>query len=229
MERKPGRVVLSLYENSGNMVRPWAEEGFECFCLDLRNDGHSEQFDSGGSIAFIPWDMRNGLPVALAARERAITFCFSPCTNLAISGARWFQGKGMSALIDGLTLLEAGRQIADGSEAPWMLENPIGVISSYWRKPDYVFQPWMYGDMESKLTCLWTGNGFVMPDAERHIRPAEVRESVWRMAPSEDRGHKRSVTSPGFARAVYEANGAEQFAPMRDEAGSPHRNPESGE
>jgi len=42
--------------------------------------------------------------------------------------------------------------------------HPVGVLSSYWRKPDAIVQPWMYGDLESKATCIWTGKGFIVPE-----------------------------------------------------------------
>jgi hypothetical protein len=87
-----------------------------------------------------------------------------------------------------------------------MLENPVGMLSSYWRKPDYTFQPWQYGDTYTKKTCLWTGGGFVMPDAWHVRKPAGTVESIHLMPPSADRGDKRSVTPAGFARAVFEAN-----------------------
>jgi hypothetical protein len=69
-----------------------------------------------------------------------------------------------------------------------------------------VFQPWNFGDLESKKTCLWTGGGFVMPELEFVTKPEGVKESIWKMPPSAERGNLRSVTFPGFARAVFEAN-----------------------
>lgn len=80
---------------------------------------------------------------------------------------------------------------------------------SFWRKPDHTFQPWYFGDPEQKKTCLWTGGGFVMPEPTVRDRPSGVRQSVWRMAPSPERGDLRSVTPAGFARAVFEANAAQ--------------------
>jgi hypothetical protein len=87
-----------------------------------------------------------------------------------------------------------------------MLENPVSTISSYWRKPDHSFQPWQYGDLYTKKTCLWTGNGFVMPPAVHGVEPAGVKPLIHHMPPSADRGDKRSVTPEGFARAVFQAN-----------------------
>ncbi len=84
--------------------------------------------------------------------------------------------------------------------------DPVGMLSSYWRKPDYTFQPWEYGDTYTKKTCLWTGGGFVMPEAWQRTKPAGTEATIHLMPPSADRGDKRSITPAGFARAVFEAN-----------------------
>jgi hypothetical protein len=86
------------------------------------------------------------------------------------------------------------------------------MISSYWRKPDAIVHPWQFAgllddpELENtrKSICLWTGNGFQLPDT--CPAPAPHREDVWRMGPSADRGDKRSETPMGFAYAVFEAN-----------------------
>ena len=87
-----------------------------------------------------------------------------------------------------------------------MIENPVGKFSDHMGKPDYTFQPWQYGDNYTKKTCLWTGNGFVMPEPIVKERPLDVMQSIWLMPPSEDRADLRSVTPRGFAKAVFEAN-----------------------
>jgi hypothetical protein len=106
-------------------------------------------------------------------------FAFPPCTHLAASGARWFGDKGLSALRDSISLVEACRRICEWSGAPYCIENPIGTLSTYWRKPDYIFDPCDYGayltppsDAYTKKTCLWTGGGFVMPE-KRPVAPTE--------------------------------------------------------
>lgn len=180
------------------MVAPWRDAGFECWCIDIQHDGDSVR----DGIRFIGADVRRFLP----PKRTAIVFAFPPCTNLAVSGARWFRGKGLTGLASGVELVERCEEICSWSESPWMLENPVGVLSTYWRAPDYLFQPWNFGDMESKNTCLWTGGGFVMPEFDFVSKPAGVKESTWRMPPSSERGDLRSVTFPGFARAVFQAN-----------------------
>lgn len=196
----PDPIFLSLCDRSTVMAQPWAEAGFECWCVDIQ---HPEGEHRDGNIIRVGADLHHWLPP-----RRDYIFCaaFPPCTHLAVSGARWFKDKGIGKLVEGLALVERCRLICEWTGAPWMLENPVGTISSYWRKPDHTFQPWNFGDDEQKKTCLWVGGGFVMPDFEVTECPADVRQSVWRMAPGDDRGDLRSVTFAGFARAVFEAN-----------------------
>ncbi len=193
------------------MVAPWRIAGYECWIVDLQHGSGEIRIGAmrtavgalGGELVTVGADVRTWLP---PRRDYAAVFAFPPCTHLAVSGARWFQEKGIGALVDGLSIVEACRRICEWSEAPWMLENPVGVISSYWRKPDYTFQPWQFGDLYTKKTCLWTGGGFVMPAAEYQAPPDGTKPLIHHMPPSADRGDRRSITPAGFARAVFEAN-----------------------
>ncbi len=197
-------TVLSLCDRTGNMVRPWAEAGFECLCVDIQHEGTAER----EGITFIGAELRDWLP---PPRRYAIVFAAPPCTHLAVSGARWFQGKGMGGLAEAVELVEACRRICAWSEAPWMLENPVSTLSSYWRRPDHTFDPCDYGgwleppdDAYTKKTCLWTGGGFRMPE-RKPVAPVGGSK-IHLMTPSEDRGDLRSESPQGFARAVYFAN-----------------------
>lgn len=204
--RKP--VVVSLCDWTGNMVRPWAEAGYECLCIDtrhsIRQSAEEVVGERGGSIQFQWGDVRQLGRVP----EAAIVFAAPPCTHLAVSGARDFTKKGLRLLIDALEVVEACRILCEWSNAPWMLENPVSRLSTCWRKPDHTFDPCDYGDLWTKKTCLWTGNGFVMPPKQR-VEPTEGSK-MHLMAPSSDRAALRSETPMGFARAVFQANAPEQ-------------------
>lgn len=194
------QIVLSLCDRTGVMVQPWLEAGYECWIVDVQ---HPAGLHRDGRLVRVGADIRVWLP---PLRRYVIAFAQPPCTDQAVSGARWFKDKGLAGLAGAVELVERSRDILAWTEAPWMLENPVGTISSYWRKPDHTFQPWHFGDRESKQTCLWTGAGFVMPAKAVIEKPADVKQSVWMMGPSADRGDRRSITPPGFARAVFEAN-----------------------
>ena len=193
-------IALFLCEESGETARPWSDGGVECWCVDT---AHPAGVHRDGNIVRVGCDVLSWLP---PRRDYLFACAMPPCTDLANSGNRWKADKGLGVLASALAIVDRCRQILEWTEAPWFLENPVGSIATYWRKPDYVFQPWNFGDLESKKTCLWTGGGFVMPELECVERPENVKESVWRMAPGPDRARLRSKTFAGFARAVYEAN-----------------------
>jgi len=122
---------------------------------------------------------------------------FPPCTHLAVSGARWFAKKQkdyrqQKAIVFFLQLALAPiEKIA--------IENPIGIISSLWRKPDQIIQPWQFGHGETKATCLWLKG---LPE----LKPTDIVEGrenrIHRMPPSKDRGKLRSKTFQGIANAM---------------------------
>ncbi|MEW6159366.1 MAG: hypothetical protein AB1813_18220 [Verrucomicrobiota bacterium] len=199
------RIVISLFDYSTNMVAPWAKAGFLCYCVDLR---HPTGEHRDGSIVRVGADVREWLPPYAAVK---ILFAFPPCTHVAASGARWFRDKGLGSLVEALELFDATVRLAEWTRAPYMIENPVSTVSSYWRKPDYTFDPCDYGgylrppgDAYTKKTCLWTGNGFVMPKP----KPVTAIEGsrMHRLPFSNDRAMLRSVTPMGFAQAVFETN-----------------------
>lgn len=207
------RIVVSLCDHSGNMVRPWAEAGFECYAVDLKNDDTTEQVGDG-VIHYVQADVREWEPPAADVR---IGFGFPPCTHLAVSGARWFQDKGLSKLAEAIELVAACQETLAALERPWMIENPKSTLSTHWRSPDYKFDPYQYDgytgrdERYTKETWLWTGGGFRMPVTDG-VTEADADDRIHKMPPSEDRNEKRSETPMGFARAVYLAHENDGYA-----------------
>lgn len=198
-------IVVSLFDYTGNMLKPWADAGFLCFCVDLKHPAGERRDDN---MIRVGADVREWLPPFGSIK---ILFAFPPCTHVAVSGARWFKDKGLGALVDSLQLFDAALRLAEWTRAPYMIENPVSTVSTYWRKPDYTFDPCEYGgyltpprDAYTKKTCLWTGNGFRMPE-RRRIAPVEGSR-MHRLPPGENRAQLRSETPKGFAQAVFEAN-----------------------
>lgn len=190
--------VLSLCDFTGNMVQPWLEAGHLAVIVDIQHPrGHWNRIKG---LTTVGVDILYFEP----APKYDIVFAFPPCTDLANSGARWFKDKGLPKLIDALTLVNRCREICERLGVPYMIENPVGQLSTYWRKPDHMFDPCDYGDPYTKKTCLWTGNGFVMPPKNR-VEPTEGSKMHF-LPPSADRANLRSATPMGFARAVFEAN-----------------------
>jgi hypothetical protein len=194
-------IVISLCDLTGNAVRPWAETGFTCYCVDVQHSIRRDRVE--GNIHYVWGDARSWTP---PSHPIAFLFGFPPCTHLAVSGARDFQKKGPRMLTDALDLFNACVTAGEWSGAPYCIENPVGVLSSHVRKPDHVFQPWAYGESYSKATCLWTGGGFVMPEPSVDEKPEDVEQTIWRMPPSAERANLRSATPERWARAIYESN-----------------------
>lgn len=208
-------IVLSLYDYTGTMVEPWLAAGYDCWIVDIRHPRGTTRIpyhpsrDSSNYLVKVGADVRIWLPPLV---EYAAAFCFAPCTDQAVSGARWFKDKGLAGLAGAVEMVERGRDILEWTGAPWMLENPVGTISKYWRKPDAYVHPWQFAgwneDIErenyTKKTGLWVGNRFQLPTI--NAAPEPHRHDIWMMTPSADRGDKRSITPSGFARAVFEAN-----------------------
>ena len=184
---------------------PWAEAGFLCYGVDMR---HPPGESRDGNIVRVGADVREWLPPYATVR---ILFAFPPCTHVAASGARWFRDKGLGSLIQTLQLFDAAVRLAEWTGAPYLIENPVSTVSTYWRKPDYTFDPCDYGgyldrpgEAYIKKTCLWTGNGFVMPK-RKHVPPHEGSK-MHLLPPSKNRAALRSITPQGFAQAVFEMN-----------------------
>lgn len=206
-KKKVKNITLFCFDYTGNMARPWANAGFDCYCVDIQ---HPDGITGKDNIKFIGADMLKWRPDFDTSRV-AFQAYFPPCTDLAVSGARWFKAKGMDRLIDALNLFNVAIKMAESIPAPYLIENPVSTVSTYWRKPDYTFNPCDYAgyeggenDLYTKKTCLWVGNGFRMPE-KIHKKPVQGSR-MHLMPPSDDRANLRSATPHGFAQAVFEAN-----------------------
>lgn len=202
-------AAFFLCDLTGNMAQPWAEAGIDCFCVDIQHSIRRDRVE--GNIHFVWGDVRTWRPPE--GYYPIFGAAFTPCTHIAVSGARDFSKKGGHMLRDALEMFEAGRQALAWSGAPYCCENPVGVLSSvpHIGKPDFYFDPWEYAalcedDNYTKKTCLWTGNGFVMPPAEPAPWLGEPDDRIHKAPPTDDRGDIRSATPMGFARAVFKSN-----------------------
>jgi hypothetical protein len=192
------KIVISCFDKTTNMVQPWAENGYLAYCVDI---SHPKGEHREKNIVRVGADIHNWIPP-----RGNIVFAsfFPPCTDLSVSGARWFKGKGLHRLSDAIKLFARSVDIAETLSCPWIIENPVSTISSYWRKPDHIFDPCDYGDPYTKKTCLWSGNGFVMPE-KKPVAPS-LGSRMHLLPPHKDRADKRSVTPMGFAVHVFKAN-----------------------
>ncbi len=201
-------VVYSLFDRTQNMLAPWVEAGFPCVSIDIlpprRVDGRSP------ICQYVVGDIN----LLDALVDPLIVFGFPPCTDMAISGARWFASKGPEVIARSLSLFTSVVRLSNG--APAIIENPVGRFSTYYRKPDCIVHPWEFSgysnsnDHYTKATCQWLINGGQTPlkhPGSYPIRPGYSH----RIGPGPDRQFLRSVTPEGFARGVFAANAPRLF------------------
>lgn len=139
----------------------------------------------------------------LLARESFdLMVAHPPCTDLAVSGARWFAEKGAARQGAALGFVRA---LMDADVPRIAIENPVSVISSRIRPPDQIIQPWQHGHPETKATCLWLSN---LPKLEPSNVVDGRKSRIHNLSPGPDRGHIRSMTYPGIAAAMADQWGS---------------------
>ena len=233
------KTVISLYDFTGEAVRPWAEAGYECWCYDIQHTYRKEAVGRG-SIHYAYADLHdhntlNAIQDGSTSRGGvAFGMAFPVCTDMAVSGAAWFEKKRQanpSFQDEAVSYALWCVKLFNSMAVPFFVENPISVLATKWRKPDHKFHPYEYGgyipeaeaehprwpeyipahDAYKKATCLWTGNGFKMPEP-RAVDPEAYYGNGYSKAMMKLGGKSqrtkdiRSATPRGFARAVYEAN-----------------------
>jgi hypothetical protein len=141
-----------------------------------------------------------------------LIIAFPPCTHLAVSGAAWFQQKRLDGRQQqGINFFMLFTDLACERVA---IENPVGIMSTQYRKPNQIIQPYEFGDPYSKKTCLWLkGLPKLIPTNQVEPEPRKVYKSgnsmpqwyadAWSKSP-EERSKIRSKTFPGIARAMAE-------------------------
>jgi site-specific DNA-cytosine methylase len=138
---------------------------------------------------------------------------FPPCTDLAVSGAAHFAKKRADGRQQ--RAIDFFMALANAPIKQICLENPVGIISTVWRKPDQIIQPWQYGHDASKKTCLWLkGLALLVSKPSDFVEPRIVcGKTRWanqtdsgqnKLGPSETRSADRARTYQGIARAMAE-------------------------
>lgn len=144
-----------------------------------------------------------------------------PCTYLTVTGNRWFNverygEKAIQRAKDREEAVEFFMVFANADCNHICIENPVGIMSTRWRKADQVIQPWMFGDAAEKKTCLWLKGlspliptNVVTPPPRKEFKSGNTMPAwyadAWHL-PKEERSRLRSKTFPGIAEAI-----ADQF------------------
>jgi hypothetical protein len=180
--------VLVGFESSGTVRDAFAALGHDAMSCDLLPTDKPGQHYQGDIFDVIdyPWDLAIFHP---------------PCTHLSVSGSRHFELKRLDGRQQAAVSLFMKVQRASAHIPRTVIENPVCVMSSLWRKPDQIIQPWMFGHGETKATCLWLKG--LQP-----LKPTNVvdgrEQRIHRMSPSPDRWKLRSQTYAGVAEAMAE-------------------------
>lgn len=170
--------------------------GHEAFSCDIEpcSGGHPE------------WHLQEDVTPLLKQRWDMI-IAFPPCTHLAVSGAAWFEQKRkdgrQQAAIDFFMMF------ANADCERIAIENPVGIMSTVYKKPSQIVQPYEYGHPEQKKTCLWLkGLPLLQPTNNVYDQmmtlPKNKRERLHYLPPSPERAKLRSKTFPGIAKAMAE-------------------------
>lgn len=181
--------ILIACEFSGIVRDAFSQRGHDAWSCDLlpsEQEGNHYQEDIRLVVDYTDWDLMIAHP---------------PCTYLAVSGARWFKNR-LKEQEDAMRFVKFLRDVPIPKIA---IENPISVISTKWRKPDQIIQPWQFGHGETKAICLWLKN---LPP----LKPTDIVEGrearVHKASPSKDRWKNRSRFYPRIAQAMADQWGS---------------------
>ena len=200
--------MLVACEESQTVTIELRRLGHEAYSCDIEpcSGGHPEwhlQVDAL-ELLKLKWDMIIAHP---------------PCTFLTVAGNRWFNvekygEKALQRYRDRDEAVAFFMEFANANCPRIAIENPIGHMSTAYRKPDQTVQPYMFGDPERKATCLWLKG--LQPLVPTDIVPPRIirykngngTDSPWHMEtmklPPDKRAKARSKTFPGIARAMAE-------------------------
>jgi len=197
--------ILVACEESQTVTKELRKLGHEAYSCDVLScsGGHPEWHIKKDVFEVINknWDMM---------------IAFPPCTHLAVSGARHFAQK----IADGRQQqgIDFFMNLVNAPIDRIAIENPIGIMSSKYRKPDQIIQPWQFGDKAQKSTCLWLKNlkkleptdivdkgefiEFISKKGVKKRQPKWYFDALNKAKTPQERSTLRSKTFPGIAKAM---------------------------
>lgn len=185
--------VLIACEESGTVRNAFESKGHSAWSCDLLPSRDNS-----------PYHFQMGILELLAMNsEWDLLIAHPPCTDTAVSGARHFAEK----IADGrqARAIQFFMALVSTRVSKWAVEQPISILSTVYRKPDQIIQPWQFGHGETKATCLWL-HGLPL------LRPTNIvagrSDRIHKMPPGPNRARERSKTYQGIADAMAEQWGA---------------------
>ena len=219
--------ILVACEESQAVTKELRRLGHEAYSCDIQecSGGHPE------------WHIMDDVKKVLSGEGKEVVFnlqygrqgiikgkwdmiiAFPPCTYLTVTGNRWFNverygEKAIQRHKDRIEAVDFFMLFANADCEKIAIENPVGHMSTAWRKPNQIIQPWMFGDPFEKKTCLWT-KGLPLLESTNEVEPPPRVQhksgktmpkwyaDAWKLPPAE-RAKARSKTFPGIAKAMAE-------------------------
>lgn len=196
--------ILVACEESQTVCKAFRMHGHEAYSCDLQpcSGGYPEWHILGDVLTLI-----NGYCTFVTMDGKFhridniwdLLIAHPPCTDLAVSGARWFAEKRADGRQQ--KSIDFFMRFAHAKCERVAIENPVCIMSRLWRKPDQIIQPWQFGHGETKATCLWL-HGLPKLIPTNVVEGREHR--IWKMPPGKNRAKERSKTFPGIAAAMAE-------------------------
>ena len=216
--------VLVACEESQAVCKAFRAKGHEAYSCDIIecSGGHPEWHIMGDVLPLLNGNCKfqtmDGVRRTLWT-EWDLIVAHPPCTYLTVTGNRWFNverygEKAIKRIADREKAAEFFMAIANADCDKIAIENPVGYMNTYYRKPDQIIQPYMFGDAFEKKTCLWL-KGIQPLTATNEVKPPKRKEfasgktmpewyaDLWHLS-AEERARARSKTFPGIAAAMAE-------------------------
>ena len=212
--------VLVACEESQRECIAFRKRGYEAYSCDIQepSGGHPEWHILGDALKAI----EGGRITTMDGKTHDIgrwdlLIAHPPCTYLTLAGNKWFKPEFSDRFPDRQKqrkeAVEFFMAFANADCDRIAIENPVGIMSSKWRKPDQYIEPYMFGDPEKKKTGLWLKN-LPLLKPTNIVEPVIIRcksganEPRWHMEtmhlPKEERSRVRSLTFIGIAEAMAE-------------------------
>ena len=200
------KKILLACEESQAVTLEFRKLGHEAYSCDL--------LPCSGE--HLEWHLQQDV-IPLLKEKWDLIIAFPPCTDLAASGARHFEKKRANGTQQ--KSIEFFMQFVNANCEHIAIENPIGIMSKIYRKPDQIIQPWQFGDKAQKSTCLWLknlpkleptdvvdkGEFFEWKDRKTgklKKQPLWYYQALLNAKTPEQRRTLRSKTFPGIAKAM---------------------------
>jgi len=198
--------ILIACEESQAVTKEFRNLGHEAYSCDILpcSGGHPE------------WHLQQDI-IPLLEKDWDMIIAFPPCTYLTVTGNRWFNierygEKAIQRYKDKKDAIDFFMLFANINCEKIVIENPVGVMSSEWRKPNQIIQPYQFGDAFEKKTCLWIKGlsnleptDIVEPPERTKFKSGKTMATWYSDAlklPPKERSIVRSKTFPGIAKAM---------------------------